>query len=379
MWYKKVRLFTLFVILSGTISCTDSNPFLLKGQVKDPDIYAYSKDKTYIKLATLKSTKGTSKILLDHPQYLRTDTLASMLSSIYFKEKEIKGWSNAQLIFHENEILELTSHIADAVTRASPSQYILVNSNYSTGNKLFKSDVYTIFGLFVSNNRLNIVFSRIQYEGIVGKGRNKTFKVDAKNTAFVDPFSITKNPFWQLSIQSGQSLKKGHDNWLIIDLEKDAFAKIIVHEKKVAPRYKQGGYKTTGTGEIVSESPPSKDVQPKMSIIKEQLLELKELETSGLINNEDYEIRKAMILGSSKPEKSIIKKKFIELRKLKDGGFIDDIDYEHKKRELLDKNDEKKSGKKIKDILAEYQELKNEGFITDEDYKYKKEKLLKEF
>ena len=377
MWYKKIRLISLFVVLSGAISCTNYNPFVLKGQVQDKYDNIYNEGKTYIRLEELKSTKGASKTFLDHPQYLRKDMLASVLSSIYFKEKGIKGWSKEQYVFHESELLKLTPHIADAFTRASPSQYILVNSNYTKGKRLFKSDVYTIFGLFVSSDKLNIVFSRIQYEGIIGKGRDKTFKVDSGGTAFVDPFSITKNPFWKINIRSGQRLKKGHDNWLIIDLEKDVFAKKENHKKKVAPKDMQEGSKTTGTGEIASGN-PFKGVQPRMSI-KDQLLELKELETAGLINNEDYETRKAVILGSSKQEKSKIKGKFNELRKLKDGGFINDTDYENKKRDLLEKNDKGERGKKIKEILAEYLELRNEGFITDKDYEYKKKKLLKEF
>jgi hypothetical protein len=375
MWYKKIKIISLFVVLSGTISCINSNPFVLKGQVQDQyDIF--NEGKTYIRLEELKSTKGASKTFLDHPQYLRKDILASVLSSIYFKEKGIKDSSKEQHVFHESELLKLTSHIADAFTRASPSQYILVNSNYTKGKGLFKSEVYTIFGLFVSSDKLNVVFSRIRYVDIIEGGRDKTFKVDSGGTAFVDPFSITKNPFWKLNIRSGQRLKKGHDNWLIIDLEKDAFAKKEAHEKKVTPSDKQEGSKTTGTGEITSGS-PFKGVQPRMSI-KDQLLELKELETTGLINNEDYEIRKAVILGSSKQEKSI-KGKFNELRKLREDGFINDIDYEHKKRDLLEENDEEERGKNIKEVLAEYLELKDEGFITDEDYEYKKKKLLKEF
>ncbi len=378
MWYKKIRLISLFVVLSGAISCTSSNPFVLKDQDQDPFDNIFKQGKTYIRLEELKSTKGASKVLFDHPQYLKKDMLASVLSSIYFKEKGIKGWSKEQYVFHESELLKLTSHIEDAFTRASPSKYILVNSNYTKGKMPFKSDVYTIFGLFISGDKLNVVFSRIQYESITKKGRDKTFKVDSVSTAFVDPFSITKNSFWKINIHSGQRLKKGHDNWLIIDLEEDAFAKKEDHEKKVAPSDKQEGSKTTGTGEIISGN-HSKGVHPRMNIIKEQLLELKELETTGLINNEDYEIRKAVILGSSKQEKSKIKGKFNELRKLKDGGLINDIDYEHKKRDLLEKNDEREMGKNIKEILAEYLELRNEGFITDEDYEYKKKKLLKKF
>lgn len=386
MCYKKIRLISLFVVLSGAISCINSNPFVLKGQVQDQNDNIFSEGKTYcIRLEELKSIKGASKTFLDHPRYFNKDMLASMLSSIYFKEKGIKGSSKEQYVFHESELLELTPHIADAFTKASPSQYILVNSNYTKGKRLFKSEVYTIFGLFVSSDKLNIVFSRIKYEGIVNKGRDKALKLDSKDAAFVDPFSITKNPFWKISIRPGQQLKKGHENWLIIDLEKDVFAKKEDHEKKVTSNDKQEVSKTTGTGEVISVSPskeiisgsPSKGIQPSMSI-KDHLLELKELEATGLISNEDYEFRKAVILGSSKQEKSI-KGKFNELYKLKEDGFINDIDYEHKKRELLEENDEEERGRNIKEILAEYLELRNEGFITDEDYEYKKKILLREF
>ncbi len=377
MWYKKIRLISLFVVLSGAISCTNSNPFVLKGQAQDPFDNIFNEGKTYIKLEELKSTKGAAKTIIDHPQYLKKGMLASVLSSIYFKEKGIKGWSKGQNVFHESELLKLTPHITAAFTRASPSQYILVNSNYTKGIKLLKSDVYTIFGLFISSDKLNIVFSRIQYEDIVNKGRDKTKKFeDSGGTAFVDPFSITKSPFWKISIRSGQRLKKGYDNWLIIDLEKDAFVNKEDREKKIAPSDKQEGSKTIVTGEIISGS-SFKDKQPRMSI-KDQLLELKELETAGLINNEDYEIRKAVILGSSKQEKSI-KDKFNDLRKLKEDGFIDDIDYDHKKRELLEEGGQSEKGKNIKEILAVYLELRDEGFITDEDYDYKKKKLLKKF
>ena len=378
MWYKKIKLFSLFVVLSGAISCTSSNPFALKGKVQDPFDYIFSEGRTYIKLEELKSTKGASKTLLDHPQYLRKDMLASALSSIYFKKKDIKGWSRGQNVFHESELLKLTSHITGAFTRASPSQYILINSNSKKGIKFSKSEMYTIFGLFVSGDKLNIVFSRIQYEGIVNKGRDKAKKFeDLGATAFVDPFSVTKSPFWKINIRSGQRLKKGHDNWLIIDLEKDAFVKKEDKEKKVLPSDKQEGTTTTGTGEFISES-PIKGVQPRTNIIKEQLLDLKELETAGLINNEDYETRKAMILGGSKREKNI-RDKFNELRKLKEDGFINETDYDHKKRDLLERGDEGEKKKNIKDTLAGYLQLKNEGFITDDDYEYKKKKLLKEF
>ncbi len=377
MWCKKIRLISLFIVLSGAISCTNSNPFVLKDQVQDQYDNIFTEGKTYIKLEKFKSATGAAKTFLGHPQYLKKDLLASVLSSIYFKEKGIKGWRKEQYVFHKSELLKLAPRITYAFTRASPSQYILVNSNYTKGKKLAKSELYTIFGLFVSDNKLNIVFSRIQYEGITGKGRDKTFKVDSSSTAFVDPFNITKKLFWKISTHSDQRLKKGHDNWLIIDLEKDAFVEKEDQEKKVVLSDKEEKPKTTGTREIISSS-PFKGEQPRTNIIKEQLLDLKELETAGLINNEDYETRKAVILGSSKQEKNI-RDKFNELRKLKEGGFINDTDYEHKKRDLLERGDEGEKRKNIKETLAKYLELRDENFITDDDYEYKKKKLLKEF
>ncbi|MFQ5712789.1 MAG: SHOCT domain-containing protein [Candidatus Scalinduaceae bacterium] len=376
----KVKLVLSFLVLFGTIGCLNFNYFTGGGSTQSQDTTTiFSKGKTYVKLEEMRSTKGTSGISLDHPKYLRSEILSSVLASIYFKEKGIRGWGKEQNVFQESELFNIVPHITDAFSRAAPSQYVLVSSNYTKGKRFFKSELYTIFGLFVSNDKLNVMFSRIQYEPIIERGESAIFT--NSEAVYTDPFSIKKNPFWKLIPHPGQRLKEGNSNWLIIDLEEGSFVKKEEYGKEVAlsgqlevsnARGEQEGSIVSDTKEIVSGSP--KRVEAKVSI-KDQLLELKELETSGLITREDYERRKAEILVG-KPEKSI-KKKFIELRKLKEGGFIGDIDYEHKKRDLLDEDDE--SERNIKEILAEYLELRDEGFITDKDYDYKKKKLLREF
>jgi len=364
----------LLVVLFGTIGCTDLNSFIKNNQVQGQRDNIYNQGKTFIRLEEVKSTKGASKTFLDHPKYLNKDMLSGALASIYFKGKGITGLSKEQNIFLESELLNLTPHITDAFTKASPSQYILVSSNYNKGKGLFKSEVYTIFGLFISNNKLNVVFSRIQYEDLEDKNTDSSVLLDSEETTFVDPFSITKNPFWRIIPRPGQKFKRGHQNWLIIDLESDTFVKKEDYGKKVTLTDKQEVSNATVTGGIMSGS--STVVLPRMSI-KDQLLELKELEATGLITREDYELRKALILGR-KQVKSI-KDKFHDLRKLKEGGFISGIDYDHKKRDLLEEHDDDVKKRNIKEILAEYLELRDEGFITDEDYNYKKNKLLKEF
>ena len=378
----KVKLVLSFLVLFGTIGCLNLNYFTGGGSTQSQDSTTiFSKGKTYVKLEEMRSTKGTSKTFFDHPQYLRSDILSSVLASVYFKEKGIKGWGKEQNVFQESELFNIVPHVTDAFSRVAPTQYVLANSNYTKGKGFFKSELYTIFGLFVSKDKLNVVFSRIQYEPIVEKGESSIFT--NPEPVYVDPFSIKKNPFWKIILRPGQRFKEGNSNWLIIDLEEGSFVKKEEYGKEVAlsgqlevpnARGEQEGSKVSDTREIVSGSPKRVEAKPS---IKDQLLELKELETTGLITREDYERRKAEILVG-KQEKSI-REKFIELRKLKEGGFIGDIDYEHKKRDLLEEDDESERERNIKDVLAEYLELRDEGFITDKDYDYKKKKLLREF
>ncbi len=379
----KVKLVLSFLVLFGTIGCLNFNYFTGGGSAQSQDSTAiFSKGKTYVKLEEMRSAKGTSKTFFDHPGYLRGDVLSSAMSSIYFKERGIKGWGREQNVFQESELLSLVPYIRDAFSKASPSQYVLVSSNYAKGKKRFlRSEVYTIFAMFIGNDKLNVRFSRIQYVDVTGEGGDSIFT--GKEVVYTDPFSIKKNPSWKLISRPGQRFKEGYDNWIVIDLEEDSFVKKEEYGKEVAlsgqlevsnARGEQEGSKVSDTGKVVLAPPRS--VQPQLSI-KDQLLELKELETSGLITRDDYERRKAEILVG-KPEKSI-KEKFIELRKLKEGGFIGDIDYENKKRDLLDEDDKNERERNIKEVLAEYLELRDEGFITDKDYDYKKRKLLREF
>ena len=359
----------LVAVLFGTIGCTEFNSLVKDNKVSSPRDNIYNQGKTYIRLEAVNSAEGTSKTFLDHPQYLNKNMLSDALESIHFRDKNIGGWSKERNVFTKNELLVLAPHMADAFTKASPLQYVLVNSNFNKGKGFFKSGgADTIFGLFILNDKLNVVFSKIQYTDVSERGTESVFGETEEET-FVDPFSITKNPYWKLSTRAGQTFKRGHENWLIIDLKKDTFVKEEDYGKEETLTDKQA------TAKIVSGG-SSQIVLQRMSI-KDQLLELKELEATGLITKEDYKLRKALILGS-KQTKSI-KDKFNDLRKLKEDGFISGIDYDHKKSDLLAEHDDGVGERDIKEILAEYLELRDEGFITDDDYNYKKNTLLKNF
>ncbi len=368
MYYKKIKNILLLVILSASIGCVDLNSFIKKDQPQGRSVDIFGEGRTYIKLEELKRKNEETRTHFDHPQYLDKEKLSSALSSIHYIEKGLRK-KKEKSVFQESELLYLVPHIADAFTMASTLQYVLVHSNYKKGESLFKRDLFTICALFFSDNKLNVVFSRIQYEDLEGKGPKEVI-LDEAEEIFVDPFSVTKDPFWKIVLQDGQQFKTGHSNWVIIDLNKETFVKKENYGKEKTSSETQAlGVGDTSSGKTIV-------IQQRMSI-KDQLLELKELEATGLITKEDYELRKALILGR-KQEKSI-KEKFNDLRKLKEDGFISDIDYDHKKRDILDEHEDDESKRNIKEILAEYLELRDEGYITDEDYDYKKKKLLKEF
>lgn len=141
-----------------------------------------------------------------------------------------------------------------------------------------------------------LYFQGFNMKDLVGKGADNVFG-ETGQAVFVDPFSITQNPFWKISLRSGQQFKTGHGNWLIIDLEEGAFVSKEDYGKEVALGKKQEEVNLSGTTQTVSGSQPV--IVQQMSIT-DQLLELKELETTGLITKEDYELRKTLILGSKK-------------------------------------------------------------------------------
>ena len=381
--FKYVSIILVFLVSFETTGCLNLGVSGGKNSNQDSgsDLDILNKGKMFVKLAEQKIRKGKPKTQYDHPKYLKSDHVSSAMSSIFFKERGIKGWGKETNVFQESELFELLPHIISALSKASPSQYVLVRSYYAKGKSRFlRTEMYTIFALFVLEGELNLRFSRIQYVPVLETDDNSIFTGNKENV-FTDPFSIKKNPSWKLIVRPGQRFMEGYDNWIIIDLGKEAVVKEDQNNKLTTKRLgtEEGVEEKQVSSDAFSTSAksvtPSHESETKTSI-KDQLLELRELEKTGLITSEDYERRKTEILLIGKQEKSI-KDKFIELRNLSDEGYIGDTDYEREKRELLDEYGV--SGKEIKDVLAEYLELRDEGFITDVDYDYIKKKLLKEF
>ncbi|MCP5007297.1 MAG: SHOCT domain-containing protein [Planctomycetes bacterium] len=376
MSFKNVCIAILLLFSLGETGCLNLGTSGSGNSNQNAGLNVYNTGKSYVKLKESSVKEAESGLYFDHPKFLRNDYVTNAMSSVFFKERGIKGWGKEQNVFQESELLNLLPHVTGALSKASPSQYAIVTSHYQKGkSKFLKTELYTIFAVFVANEKLNIRFSRIQYVPVLENDDDGIFT--GNRVVFTDPFSLKSNPSWKLITRPGQRLKEGYSNWLVIDLQEDALVK-EEQKSSVSPHNVEGvGHvqEKRETLRIDEGNSTSTFHREARTSIKDQLVELKELEKTGLITSEDYDRRKAEILVG-KQEKSI-KDKFIELRNLSEDGYIGAADYEREKREILDKLEV--SGKRIKEVLVEYLELRDEGFITDDDYEYIKKKLLMDF
>ncbi|MCP5007298.1 MAG: SHOCT domain-containing protein [Planctomycetes bacterium] len=190
------------------------------------------------------------------------------------------------------ELQNIVSPIINAFAMATASQDILV---LSSSDKILLTDKQSYFSMFIEGEKLNIVFSTIQSKKNYTDTR--TFAIRGK-TKLKDPLDVKGSSFWSIIPMGGQRLRKGHDNWLIIDLSNDMFgiagdSEISGVEVKPVRNVHSAG--TSGTRLVTDK----RVVEEKLKYqgVREKLRGLKDLKDEGLISEEDYEVKKKELLS----------------------------------------------------------------------------------
>ncbi len=124
---KRTGCVLLLAMSVGVVGCSNLNNLVGIGNSTPTQsgTNIYNKDKTYIKLEEMRTKKGGTKVFFDHPKYLNGDDLTSVLSSLYFKEKSVKGWGKQKNIFQESELLTLVPHIVRAFSKTATGSFCL--------------------------------------------------------------------------------------------------------------------------------------------------------------------------------------------------------------------------------------------------------------
>lgn len=308
----------------------------------------YKDGDTYVELRDAKELKG-ARPPFSHPYIIQQDRLKKILSSISFREKGAFVKKGGKKVFSEAEIETLVSLIADALSKSTAKEYLYV---YSPRERTLFSDLETVFSVFVTDDDLNIAFSRIQSrsENIPRSGGRRKF------SSSKDPTSMKGSGFWELALGTGHSYKSGHRNWLVINIQEKSFdveppvslaeeemeyevysSNPVIEDRLRKIEERLGLLPSNSSAPAADYVPPQKPPPAGEENLSQKFRDLKELLDNDLISPEDYKYKKAELLKRESQTKKSIPQRLKDLMNLRDEGLITEKDYEKKKRELLDR------------------------------------------
>lgn len=332
-----LKIFLFFLILAVFSSSLSSYSAL--GKPTEDEVSVELRD----------AGKALEGISFNHPYFIDEGRLRAILSSLYYREKGMLKTKTKKRIFLDKEIDAVVPLIVESLSKADPSKEVFAST---TSERVLFRDKISTFSLFILGKELNIAFSQVQSTKEMSpnlkKGRSQNTK---------DPTSITSAGFWELVPVSGQRLKEGHENWLIINVEHTDFnlkpavvakeetittsplieARLRRLEERAGLSPTEGGKQVEGaTEQSDSATLPEKEDSSEKPLI-ERLRELKKLLNEELISPNDYEKKKLEMLQEETIEEKSIPDRLKELNALKDEALITEGDYERLKINLLKK------------------------------------------
>jgi hypothetical protein len=226
----------------------------------------------------------------NHPYYFTEAGLNNILSSVYYKQRGLLKGKGRRGLFRQEELRKIVPPIINAFSMATDSQDILV---LSTSDKILLADRQSYFSMFVLNNELHMVFSKIVSKKSLVDDRAALRRGGMDKLK--DPLDVKGSSFWHLIPEGGQRLKKGRQNWLIIDLSGDMFGVAGSTDFSTDLISADSGSKTIKKRVVTDRS--FVEEKKKYQNVRGKLRALKELRDEGLISEEDYEEKKKKLLN----------------------------------------------------------------------------------
>lgn len=225
---------------------------------------------------TQKSADSEVKnISIDHPVKISVEVMTAQLLSLKYKELALFGKLKA--IFSVKDINSIARLMGKALAR-SPSDKIIYFELEASSGGLTKGQ------LFHSNKMLHWRFSKIS-------GRN--FNISNRGASGFRG----KGTIWKMIPQRGQVLKKTKgvfsvtwDNWLVSKLKLPKTKGLQVRKKKYTKEKQKESRSSSQKPALEPKRPASE------SVVEEKLNTLNGLKRKGLINENEYQKRKQVIL-----------------------------------------------------------------------------------
>jgi hypothetical protein len=189
-------------------------------------------------------------------------TLIKTMSSLAYQKRGV-SWSNKRRVFNSVVVKKLVPMILEKFSLAGPDQRITFQVKNETGKKLLKGDTF-----------------------LTTKGLHWRMTAIQKTSRTVDDFSVSGDP-WRLVPLNHQSYKTKEN---IKNLVQDITNWIVFNQIKPHPE------------RIMRLSPLSKEKHvipaPLSLSIKDRLKTLEDLKHEGLIDEEEYNVKRQEILDA---------------------------------------------------------------------------------
>jgi hypothetical protein len=225
----------------------------------------------YVRLVTIETGAGAN----DHPHSINAQQLQARLAALTATGNLIISDDETPL-FTDDEVAEIATPIAAALSRARPDQDVIFQSAGARG--LFRSysePSYTTGRLFVKDGKLNLIVgvAHERPDASVAETLRPKYPVGSRNAA--------RQSGWQLAEEKGERVE-GRQDWIALPLGSAPALATPVEAIETAP--------------ASEPSPPAQTVDERTREFENRLRVLDDLKARQLITDEEYRQRRQAIL-----------------------------------------------------------------------------------
>jgi len=270
----KIALLTFFCLV--LMGCS-----LFKSITNDKESKELFKSREqYVRIVKQDVVKGVKVPPNEHPVSLDGDQIRIALSSL---EIMMPGENKSKSVFSKSELESLVKYVPPALAEAGAEEDVafVVIGDYKAAYGLAKEPKFTSGRVFYRDGKLNIIFGKIQED-------YKQYVDRRLYPMLPGSRSVPSQHVWMLLEQPDQSFFAANDgvrtDWVLLDLA-SMEARMVLGEKAAA----QAGAGVSDGGAIQARFKTEKTVEERLSI-------LNDLKSKKLINEDEYQRKRAEIL-----------------------------------------------------------------------------------
>ena len=242
----------------------------------------------------------------DHPCTMNQREVAAFLKGLDYQEGgHLFGEAKKGPIFQDEELARLAPAITEALAKADANQRITFYSFNRVGEFIFSHQRVTEGILFIKpKNELNIAFSLIDYDLNTDRNYQIPPGSDGRDPLTIRVSDIKAMPTAPYTKRHVFADGNESPMWIVANLN-DLKAAVKAEEQSAAgtSATKQEGRTLPSAGKTIAapaEKPPVGTVEMRQEQIQKKLEFLKGLYDKGLIDQKEYDKKKAEILNEIK-------------------------------------------------------------------------------